>query len=152
MGAHGHLPHLILSGQTTEVLWFDLLCLSQPKINTLRKWLFSAGVTCSVFMGLSLFNLVIYLSTKRIYSLFQTCLALQCPLTVCPHQLCFHLMCLQWVEWKLPCFDVPVQFQIITSFRLCCQKKEQQDFKMREPLDSFEWPLAQDWKSCIYQS
>lgn len=97
-------PHLILSGQTTQVLWFDLLCLSQTKINTLRKWLSSKGVTLSVFMVLSLFNLVIYLSTKRIYGLFRSRSGPRCPLTARPHQLCFRLMSLRWARGKTSLF------------------------------------------------
>ena len=39
---------LVLSGQTAKVLRFDLLHFSQPKINTLRKLLFSKAVTGSL--------------------------------------------------------------------------------------------------------
>lgn len=40
MWASGTLPHLLLPGQTTEVLWFDLLWVARAEINTQRKWFF----------------------------------------------------------------------------------------------------------------
>lgn len=80
-------------------------------------------------MGLSLFNLVIYLRSKRIYCLLQTRLAL-CALLQCVHITVFSFNVSPMSGRKTSSFrGVPVHFQAITLFQ-----KEQQDFKAGEIL------------------
>lgn len=65
-------------------------------------------------MVLSLFNLVIYLSTKRIYGLFPMFLLIHCRSTLTVFS--FNVSPMR--RRKTPCLDDSVQFQIITLFQL----------------------------------